>query len=261
MISSILRKVKGRFASAVRRWRVPIPRLYSKFVCIAAPRGLPKAVVDDLGRTIARVVLVSNHEDRASLQALLTTIGPLDLLVQFNFCAHNAAIALLNCQKLFVFRAHGGSGTNFGYRPDALAFQGTTFAPQRGQVSLLFVDNLPSTARAPACFQGAARNPAAWAYVDLSDRPFNTYPLPDCDYAGPSSGFVTLQLLLDARQRLSQQGQPGFEIVLWGFKDAPGYHFWEGHNWRFERRFLREHAAELKISDGLDLAARAGSPS
>jgi hypothetical protein len=245
----------------VLRLRVSIPRLYSKFVCIAAPRGLPKAIVDVLGRTIARVVLVSNHEDRASLQALLTTIGRRDLLVQFNLCAHNAAIAPLNCQKLFVFRANGGSGTNFGYRPDALAFQGTTFATQRGQVSLLFVDNLPSTARAPVCLQWAARNAAAWSYVDSSDRPFNTYPVPAYKYAGPSTGFVTLQLLLDARQRLSQQGQPGFEIVLWGFKDAPGDRFWEGHNWRFERRFLRAHAAELKIWDGLDLAARASSPS
>jgi hypothetical protein len=251
VVTTTLRRLKRRLGRLLRRRRLRIATLYSRIASIDAPRGLPRIIADDLGHAIRRVCLISSHDGGASLQALLGSLGPHDLVVQFNSCTHNAAIAPLPCRKLLVFRGHSVTGTNHGYRPDAPAFRAAASPAQR-EIALLFIDNLPSPARAPQCLRAVARDPAAWAYVRSCDPPLDGYPAPDCDDAGPSTGFVVLQLLLEARWHLAQQGGGGFDIVLWGFQHAPGVYFFEGHNWDYERQFIQARRQQLTLLQGGD---------
>src|SRR5207248_2273974 len=103
----------------------------------------------------------------------------------------------------------------------------------------------PAPSYAPAVLHGIIRDPTATGYLNSFRGMFNFYPNSSkINFAGPSTGFVALQLFLEARRRLLQNVSQGFEIILLGFEDMPDGMFWPGHNWAFERSFVEAHRLE-----------------
>jgi hypothetical protein len=207
-------------------------------------RGIPARLARQLG-IIKRIFLVANNRTLGPA-SLPHDLKSCDLAVQFNLCMHMAHFLSADCSKLFVFRGQGDLGVNFGYPPNRNAFLGVDPALFRGQSYVLFVDNFPKPAAAPAVLRSIIRDPSAVGYVSSSDGMFQSYPTPaNIDFAGPSTGFVALHLFLEARRRLPPGAK--FEIVPLGFEDTPDDYFWPGHNWPFERSFVAAHRLELTL--------------
>ena len=210
--------------------------------------GIPARIADQLGCDIKRVFLVANNRHLAPSN-LPDDLGAHDLVVQFNSCIHIAHFLSADCSKLFVFRARGNRRVNFGYPPNPNAFVGIDPALFHGQLYVSFVDNIPAPSYAPAVLQGIIRDTSAVGYLNSFRGIFKSYPKPPkIDFAGPSTGFVTIRLFLEARRRLAQHVGSKLEIILLGFEDTPNGTFWRGHNWAFERSFVEAHRLELTLS-------------
>ena len=208
-------------------------------------RGIPARLAAQLGSIIKRIFLVANN-GHLGPSNLPNDLKPSDLIVQFNLCIHIGHFLSADCSKLFVFRGQEDLGVNFGYPPNPNAFLAIDPDLFRGQSYLLFVDNFPKAYAAPAVLRNIIREPSAVGYVNSSDELFRCYPRPaNIDFAGPSTGFVALQLFLEARRRRVHNAK--FEIVPLGFEDTPGDFLWHGHNWRFERSFVDAHRLELTL--------------
>ena len=77
------------------------------------------------------------------------------------------------------------------------------------------------------------------------------YPIfTDIHSSAPTSGFLLYRLLLSAHLRIQQKqkAETLLSIVMLGFNnDDKTAHFWEGHNWAFERQALATPPTGVEI--------------
>jgi hypothetical protein len=207
--------------------------------------GIPSEIVDRLGSATKRVLLIANNTEMMASD-LPRDFCREDLIVEFNGCHHNASLLSTDCAKLFVFRAQEDRRVNFGYPPNPSPLQDVGRHQLHGQLYVLFVNNLPPSSTAPPVLRDVVQRKRTVGFVDSGKGIFASYPKPPgVAFAGPSTGFIVLQLLLELRRARSGLGEAAFEIVLVGFADSAGDLFWEGHNWAFERSFVQAHGRKL----------------
>lgn len=210
---------------------------------LCSRRVLPETVVEELGRTLKRVILVANNrlleEDK-----LLAAISKDSLAVQFNQCVHFPVLQQVDCAKLFAFRALGNG--NDGYGPNVGAFSDLPAGGVGNRVSVLFVDNMPLQTSAPPALRTVALNPHAVGFGRTTTRIFSEYPRAEIKFAGPSTGFAVLLWMLEEQKRLAKNGA-GFEIALIGFENTSTDPRWRGHNWEYERAFIADTASGLTL--------------
>lgn len=233
------RALWGYFWSPERQRRRYRQKQIRRRESVVLTSGIPANILEHLGFAIRRVILVANNSECGPSKQLLATIADADLIVQYNRCYHYELFKELNCRKLFVFRGDGYSGSSFGFSRKVKTFSHLNGKPRGEGVSILFVDNIPHFGNAPRGLKRVLRNPGTCAFFDTSEAIFETYPTPQgVEGAGPSTGFATLNLFLQAREGLWREAGREFEIVLCGFRDASSSQLWGGHNWAYERDFV-----------------------
>lgn len=247
----IVRGTDGRLIFSMRAareyfWSTPILRKkYEKTQVlrretVITARGMPDNIRESLGRSIYRVILIANNKAITSISPIVDSITPSDLIVQYNGCQYYEAFKRSECWKLFVFRADGHTDVNFGFSKKITRFSHLREGESTcNRIAVLFIDNVPNTNKAPRGLENILKESRACSFVDTSAKIFESYPTPrGIDFAGPSTGFVTLLLFLQAREDLQRAGAREFEIVLCRFGDACDGEFWDGHNWAHERKFI-----------------------
>jgi hypothetical protein len=247
----IVRGKNGQWVFSLRAareyfWSTPLLRKkYAKTQFLrretmVTARGIPDNIRESLGRSIYRVIFVANNKAITSINPLVDSITPNDLIVQYNGCRYYEMFKRSECWKLFVFRADGHTGVNFGFSKKVARFSHVNLGEATNdKIAVLFIDNVPNTNKAPRGLENISKESRACSVVDTSSKIFKSYPTPEgIDFAGPSSGFVTLVLFLQARKDLQCAGARQFEIVLCGFSDVCDGEFWNGHNWTHEREFI-----------------------
>jgi len=217
-----------------------------------------------------RLVIIANNPS-ITIETLEQTLQPTDILVLFNdfihadfFATHILAKTL---PKLLFFRQIGDSRLHFGLPPRSNNLIAIEQMAQQATLGV-FVSNISYQFPTPADDPKPNDDPISEERVlnianDLKVI-FNNaehcrvlseqhpvvadYPsFADIHSSAPTSGFLLYRLLLAARksvQRLQSINNPQkriapLEILLLGFNDDDKTaHFWEGHNWAFERQEL-----------------------
>ncbi|WP_367106389.1 hypothetical protein [uncultured Psychrobacter sp.] len=211
-----------------------------------------------------RVVLIANNPsiDIASLESMLQ---PTDMLVLFNDFIHADILAshplLQSLPKLLFFRQNGDSKLHFGMPPRSNNLNAIVKMAEHAPLGLLFSNvgyqfptpaDDPKPEDDPITADRILEIPDALNELLHSDAHCRVlleqhsvvadYPyFADIHSSAPTSGFLLYRLLLTARLHM-QQLQPDaalLEILMLGFNDEDKTaHFWEGHNWAFERQEL-----------------------
>ncbi|WP_350559605.1 hypothetical protein [Psychrobacter sp. CAL346-MNA-CIBAN-0220] len=223
--------------------------------------SLPPIIQDALAQQ-KRIVCIANNPsiDRSSLEVLLQ---PTDMLVLFNdfihadfFVNHPLARVL---PKLLFFRQMGDSKLHFGLPPRSNKVAAINEMAKHAPLGVLssnvhyqfpLPDEDPSPYDDPVTASRILTIPEALKYLLNSDEHCRVlseqhpvvadYPhFSDIHSSAPSSGFLLYRLLLAARmhvQQLQDSAMP-LQIVMIGFNDEDKTeHFWQGHNWKFERQ-------------------------
>lgn len=208
-----------------------------------------------------RIVCIANNPsiDKAGLAALLQ---PTDMLVLFNDFIHADYFAMhpvaRHLPKLIFFRQIGDSALHFGLPPrsnNAAAISemakgaplGILLSNQSYQFPSPTDDPRPNDdpitpnriLQIPALLKDLLHNNEHCGVLSEQHPVVADYPhFEDIHSSAPSSGFLLYRLLLAARlhvQRLQQTKAP-LQILMLGFNDEnKTLHFWQGHNWKFER--------------------------
>lgn len=222
--------------------------------------SLPPVIQQTLSQS-KRVICIANNSslDITNLEALLQ---PTDMLVLFNdfihadYFAHNSLVRTL--PKLLFFRQIGDSKLHFGLPPRSNNVTAINEMAKHAPIGIL-LSNQPYQFPLPSDDPSPDDDPVTASRVltitnalrDLLDSDEHCrvlseqhpvvadYPcFADIHSSAPSSGFLLYRLLLAARAHLQlrQQTIAPLEIVMLGFNDEDKTaHFWQGHNWKFER--------------------------
>ncbi len=229
----------------------------------AAFASLPSVIQETLTQQ-KRIICIANNPsiDIANLETLLQ---PTDILVLFNhfvhadfFANHPLARAL---PKLLFFRQIGDSNLHFGLPPRSNNMTAINEMSKQAPLGLLFSNihyqfQLVDEGESESSPDNSL---TASKILDISDElndllhnddhcrvlsehhpVVGDYPhFTDIHSSAPSSGFLLYRLLLAARvhvQRLQESAIP-LQIMMIGFNDEDKTeHFWQGHNWKFERQ-------------------------
>lgn len=235
----------------------------------SAPLSDPAVAFDALPPVIQqvllhqpRIVLIANNPsiDTSSLEALLQ---PTDMLVLFNdfihahFFARHPLPGVL--PKLLFFRQIGDSSLHFGLPPRNNQLTAINEMHEHAPLGIL-LSNQPYQFPRPSDDPNPNDDPVTPSRIVTIPEGLNALLHSDehcrvlseqhsvvADYpyftaihsSAPSSGFLLYRLLLAARehvQRLRKSAMPQ-QIVMIGFNDEDKTgHFWQGHNWKFERQ-------------------------
>ena len=211
-----------------------------------------------------RIILIANNPSisQAKLEALLQ---PTDMLVLFNDFIHAEFFArhelTKTLPKLLFFRQIGDSLLHFGLPPRsnnvAVINEMATQAPLG-----ILLSNTTYQFPTPADDPRPNDDPVTESRIVaipkilhdllqsdeqcrvLSERHDVVADYPSFTHihsSAPTSGFLLYRLLLAARLEVRelQPKRALLEIVMLGFNDSDKTaHFWEGHNWTFERQEL-----------------------
>lgn len=211
-----------------------------------------------------RIVLIANNPSitTASLEALLQ---PTDMLVLFNdfvhadFFAHHPSAKDL--PKLLFFRKIGDSSLHFGMPPRSNNLTAMLDMAKHAPLGILFGNtdyqfplpaDDPSPNDDPITASRVLEIPELLNELLHSDERCRVlseqhsvvadYPIfADIHSSAPTSGFLLYRLLLAARSHVQQRQNAAtpLSIVMLGFNhEDKTAHFWDGHNWAFERREL-----------------------
>ncbi len=208
-------------------------------------------ILQNLGATYRRVILVANNKNVRAEDINQLNISSNDLVIQFNRCELFRSLSHLPAQMMILFRRHFDTSNHHGF-PCSIEIAGEI---QKDPSRYWFM------------FTGIEPEPSVWAefiqrprFVVLNDsqamRCIPEYPLlPDVPFSAPSSGYFVMRVLLALREaamhgrlfgwtfrypRALAPRSSHYQIVLLGFQPSTGPAFWNGHNWAFERKWLRE---------------------
>lgn len=235
---------------------------------LTLPPVIQRALLDQ-----SRVVLVANNPS-ISTDQLDNLLQPTDMLVLFNnfinadfFTSHPVARLL---PKLLSFRQIGDSLLHFGMPPrsnniaaiDTMASQaplGILLGNTPYQFPIVGDDPSPNDdpitpsriLEIPQGLNALLRDDYYCRVLSDQNRVVADYPVfTDIHSSAPTSGFLMYRLLLAARKHV-QQLQPykaPLQLVMLGFNDDnKTAHFWQGHNWKFERQELAEPAHGVAV--------------
>jgi len=225
--------------------------------------SLPLVIQEQLLQS-KRIVLIANNPsiDKASLEALLQ---PTDMLVLFNdfihadFFAHHPSAKDL--PKLLFFRKNGDSLLHFGMPPRSNNLTAMLDMAKHAPLGILFgntdyqfplpaddpsPNDDPITAsrvlEIPKLLNDSLHSDEHCRVLSEQHSVVADYPVfADIHSSAPTSGFLLYRLLLAARLHMQQRqnAKTPLSIVMLGFNnDDKTAHFWEGHNWTFERQEL-----------------------
>lgn len=233
---------------------------------------LPLTIQEQLLQS-KRIVLIANNPsiDTASLEALLQ---PTDMLVLFNDFIHadffaNHPIAK-DLPKLLFFRQIGDSLLHFGLPPRSNNLTAMLDMAKHAPLGILFgntdyqfplpaddprPNDDPITARRvidiPKLLNDLLRSNEHCSVLSEQHRVVADYPIfADIHSSAPTSGFLLYRLLLAARLYVQQRqnAETPLSIVMLGFNNEDKTaHFWEGHNWAFERQELATPPNSVEI--------------
>ena len=226
-----------------------------------------------------RLVIMANNPS-ITIETLEQTLKPTDILVLFNdfihadfFATHALAKTL---PKLLFFRQIGDSQLHFGLPPRSNNLIAIEQIAQQATLGI-FLSNisyqLPTPADDPKPNDDPISDKRVLSMTNDLKAIFDSteycrvlseqhpvvadYPsFADIHSSAPTSGFLLYQLLLAARKAVPrlqsinhlQKTIAPLEILLLGFNDDDKTaHFWEGHNWAFERQELATPPVGVKI--------------
>lgn len=211
-----------------------------------------------------RIVLIANNPsiDTASLEALLQ---PTDILVLFNDFIHADFFAnhpiIRDLPKLLFFRQIGDSALHFGLPPRSNNLTAILAMAKQAPLGILFgntdyqfplpaddpnPNDDPITAsrvlEIPKMLKDLLHSDQHCRVLSEQHSVVADYPIfADIHSSSPTSGFLLYRLLLASRLEVQQRQnvETPLSIVMLGFNDEDRTaHFWEGHNWAFERQEL-----------------------
>lgn len=220
-----------------------------------------------------RIVFIANNPS-ISVAQLEDLLQPDDVLVLFNhfihadFFANHPLVSTL--PKLLFFRQIGDSKLHFGLPPRSNNVSVIKRMAKAAPLGILLSnqsyqfpapDDDPSPNDDPITADRILTIPLAVQALLESDMHHNVlseqhpvvadYPsFKDIHSSAPSSGFLLYRLLLAARAHLQdiQQAELPLQLLMLGFNDnAKTAHFWQGHNWEFERREMHSPPPEVEI--------------
>ena len=220
-----------------------------------------------------RIVCIANNPC-VTTQSLSRLLTPTDIVVLFNDFVHaeyfSTDSVASKLPKLLFFRQNGDSLVHFGLPPRSNNVPAIEKMAKKAPVGLLF-SNQPYQYPAPSddtrleddpiTAERALTIPATLKNLfDSHDhcRVLSEWHPVVKDYpsfahihtSAPTSGFLLYKLLLTARQHvheLKPKAAP-LKIVLLGFNDeTKTTHFWQGHNWQFERQQMNEAPYDVDI--------------
>ncbi|MEN2750337.1 hypothetical protein AAIR29_01690 [Psychrobacter sp. FBL11] len=234
--------------------------------------SLPLVIQESLLQS-ERIILIANNPsiDTASLEALLR---PTDMLVLFNdfihadFFAHHPLAKGL--PKLLFFRQIGDSKLHFGLPPRSNNLTAMLDMAKQAPLGILFgntdykfplpsddpsphddpitVDRVLEISEAP---DKLLRSDEYCRVLSEQHEVVADYPIfADIHSSAPTSGFLLYRLLLSARLHIQQKQnvETPLSIIMLGFNnDDKTAHFWEGHNWAFERQELATPPRDVEI--------------
>lgn len=226
-----------------------------------------------------RVVIVANNPS-ITIETLEQILKPTDILVLFNDFIHADFFATYirakTLPKLLFFRQIGDSRLHFGLPPRSNNLIAIEQMAQYAALGIL-LSNInyqfptpaddPEPNDDPICEERVLNiandlktifESEEYCRVLSEQHPVVAdYPsFADIHSSAPTSGFLIYRLLLAARksvQRLQRINNPEktippLEILLLGFNnDDKTAHFWEGHNWAFERQELATPPIGVKV--------------
>lgn len=231
---------------------------------LAAPYQTLPSVIQEALLSRRRIILIANNPSitQAKLEALLQ---PDDMLVLFNdfihaefFASHPVAKSL---PKLLFFRQIGDSSLHFGLPPRSNSVNAIDKMAQQAPLGILLGNTAyqfpapcddPRPNDDPVTQERTIKVPDRLKHLLYSDehcRVLSERHNVVADYpsfthihsSAPTSGFLVYRLMLATRLQVSQL-QPDMtplQILMLGFNDSDKTaHFWEGHNWGFERQEL-----------------------
>ncbi|MGM8885772.1 hypothetical protein ACS8FD_07500 [Psychrobacter sp. 1U2] len=238
-------------------------------ISVLAYKSLPATIQKAL-LSQNRLVIIANNPS-ITIETLEQTLQPTDIVVLFNdfihadfFATHALAKTL---PKLLFFRQIGDSRLHFGLPPRSNNLIAIEQMAQHAALGI-FLSNISYQFPTPTDDPKPNDDPISEDRVlsiahdlkvifDSSEHcrvlseqhpVVADYPsFADIHSSAPTSGFLMYRLLLAARQPVQclqrtnnpQKRTAPVEILLLGFNDDDKTaHFWEGHNWAFERQEL-----------------------
>ncbi len=220
-----------------------------------------------------RIILIANNPsiDTANLASLLQ---PTDILVLFNDFIHadffaNHPIAK-DLPKLLFFRQIGDSLLHFGLPPRSNNLTAILDMAKQAPLGILYGNTAyqfplpaddPRPKDDPITPERILDIPEMLSHLLHSEDYSRVlselhsvvadYPIfDDIHSSAPTSGFLLYRLLLAARLHVQQRqsAETPLAIVMLGFNDDDKTaHFWEGHNWAFERQELATPPSKVEI--------------
>ncbi|KAA0914483.1 hypothetical protein [Psychrobacter sp. ANT_WB68] len=234
--------------------------------------ALPLSIQNALKQN-KRIVFIANNPS-IGIDMLEHLLRPDDVLVLFNhfiyaefFANHPLASTL---PKLLFFRQIGDSKLHFGLPPRSNNVSVMKRMAEAAPLGILLSNQpyqfpLPSEDPSPdddpiddnrtiiispivqELLQDEAHHSVlSERHLVVADYPYFT----DIHSSAPSSGFLLYRLVLAAREhvQLMQKAALPLQLLMIGFNDNDKTaHFWQGHNWEFERREMSSPPLEVEI--------------
>lgn len=221
----------------------------------------------------SRIVFIANNPSITTEQ-LEDLLQPDDVLILFNhfihadFFANHELISTL--PKLLFFRQIGDSNLHFGLPPRSNNVAVMKRMAKSAPLGLLLSNcsyQFPTPEDDPSPNDDPITDdriliipPAVKALLQndghhgvLSERHpvVEDYPaFENIHSSAPSSGFLLYRLLLAARTHLQdmQQTELPLRLLMLGFNDNDKTaHFWQGHNWEFERQEMSAPPPQVEV--------------
>jgi len=233
----------------------------------AAFDSLPTVTQEELPNA-RRIVMIANNPS-ISTADLSDFLRADDVLVLFNHFIHADFFSrdpiASKLPKLLFFRQIGDSVLHFGLPPRANNVPQMVEMVARAPLGMLFGNaayHYPTPSDDPSPQDDPVTNErvlhieaalqARFADPRYSRRLSEHHPVvADYPYfteihsSAASSGFLLYRLLLALR---TYQRETPLELTLLGFNhDAKTPHFWQGHNWQFEREEMGRAPAGVRV--------------
>lgn len=238
----------------------------------AAFNSLPTNIQNALKQK-NRIVFIANNPSISTTQ-LDTLLQPDDVLVLFNhfihpnFFANHPLVSTL--PKLLFFRQIGDSKLHFGLPPRSNNVSVMKRMSKSAPLGILLsnrsyqfpspdddpspdYDSMPSDRililppTVQELFQSAQHHSVlSERHPVVADYPCFSH----IHSSAPSSGFLLYRLLLAARAHLQeiQKAKLPLQLLMIGFNDNDKTaHFWQGHNWEFERQEMSSPPQEVEV--------------
>lgn len=220
-----------------------------------------------------RIVFIANNPSITTEQ-LEDLLQPDDVLVLFNHFVHADFFAnhelVSTLPKLLFFRQIGDSKLHFGLPPRSNNVAVIKRMAKAAPLGLLFSNcsyqfptpeddpnpnDDPITAERtltiPPVVQVLLQSDTHHSVLSERHPVVEDYPsFKDIHSSAPSSGFLLYRLLLAARAHLQeiQKTELPLRLLMLGFNDNDKTnHFWQGHNWEFERQEMSAPPPQVEV--------------